>query len=296
MPRRLVTLLGLMIALAATAACNKTSDSPAAPSQPPGPGTTVYYTAIGASDASGVGSSVPCAPFVTDCPNGMGYVPVIVRQLQAQGATVTLSNLGIPATVIGPDFQALGAQYGRTIPGNFIDQEAPFVPRNSTIVTIFAGGNDVNTVVAAVGGGAGGSNIPAYVDQQIRAFGTDYAALLKIIRDRAPSARIIVANLPNFAGIPMTAGYTLDRRQLMQKVSVGFDTQVVNPLASQGIAVVDLLCNPRFSDPSIFSSDGFHPNDTGYAILASEMMRAIATNGFPAPSSSCSQMQIVPPI
>ena len=40
----------------------------------------------------------------------MGYVPVTVRALKAQGFTVTNLNLGIPTTVIGRDFASLGRQ------------------------------------------------------------------------------------------------------------------------------------------------------------------------------------------
>ena len=285
-------LAATVVALAA-AGCDK-AESPASPSTPVA-GSPVYYTAVGASDAIGIGSSVPCMVYATDCTNGMGYVPVIVRQLQAQGFTVTLSNLGMPGAVIGPTFQALGTQYGRTIPGNFIENEAPFVPRNSTVVTIFAGGNDVNTVAAAIAGGAGGADPWGYATRQITAFGTDYATLVQAIRDRAPSARIVAINLPNFAGIPMTSGYPLEGKQLVQKLSVGFSTQVINPLASQGIPVVDLLCNSRFTDPSVFSPDGFHPSDAGYALMASEAMKAITSTSYPSPSSSCAQMAIVTP-
>ena len=91
------------------------------PSGPPAAGSTIVYTALGASDANGVGSSVECL-FLSDCPNGMGYVPVTVRQLRARGFTVTHLNLGIPTAVIGRDFQTLGQQYNRTIVGNFIDR------------------------------------------------------------------------------------------------------------------------------------------------------------------------------
>jgi lysophospholipase L1-like esterase len=275
------------------AGCGSSQDSPTAPSPPPAAGSAVYYTAIGASDAAGVGSSAPCIPF-TACPGGMGYVPVIVRQLQDMGSTVTLSNLGIPAAVISPGFQALGRQYGRDVPINIIDQEVPFVPRNSTVVTIFAGGNDIHTVAEAIDRGAGGADPLAFTDQQIKAFGNDFATLLKGIRDRAPQARIVVANLPNFAGIPMHAGRSLEEKQLLQKISVGFSTQVINPLAGQGVAVVDLLCDGRFTSGSYFSSDGFHPNDAGYATMAAEMMRAI-TSSIPAPQASCGAMTIVPP-
>ena len=65
------------------------------------------------------------------------------RQLRNQGYVVSLLNLGIPTAVIGRDFERLGQQYNRTIAGNFIDQEVPFVATNSTVVTMFAGGNEV---------------------------------------------------------------------------------------------------------------------------------------------------------
>ena len=72
------------------------------------------------------------------------------RQLRSQGYTVTVGNLGIPAGVISRTFQDLGTQNGRTIGGNFIEQEMPFVRSNADIVTVFAGGNDVNTITAAL--------------------------------------------------------------------------------------------------------------------------------------------------
>jgi lysophospholipase L1-like esterase len=291
--RSLLCLPPACVLLLALTACSQNT-GPASPSGPPSAGSTVYYTAIGASDAIGYGSSVVCIPFALDCQNGMGYVQVISRQLQAQGSTIHLSNLGIPAAVIGPGIEALAAQYHRSVPANFINGEVPFVPRNSTLVTIFAGGNDVNTVGATIRDGAGGGDPWTFIDQQIKAFGAEYATLIAGIRDRAPGARLVVANLPNFAAIPMTRGYTPEEKQMIQKISVGFSTQVINPLSSQGIAVVDLLCNTRFADPGIFSSDGFHPNDTGYAILAAEMMKAITTSSFPAPASSCGLMQVVP--
>lgn len=285
-------LASLALAAALSAAACHADSNPASPSPPPSAGSTVVYAAVGASDAAGVGSSAPCMPF-TECPNGMGYVPRIVRDLQAQGSTVALTNLGIPAAVLSQRIQTLGEQYGRTIPGNFIEQEMPFVPRDATLVTIFAGGNDVNTFSAAVGGGAGGSDPAAYVDQQVRAFGDDFKVLLDGIRNRAPSARIVVANLPNMGTMPFASGYSSSRRRLLQRASVGITTQVVNPLAAQGIPVVDIQCDTRFVSRSYLSSDGFHPNDTGYAALAAAFLRAIRASSAPAPAASCPQMTAV---
>jgi lysophospholipase L1-like esterase len=223
----------------------------------------------------------------------MGYVQVGVRSLQSQGFKVTLRNMGIPTAVIGRDFQTLGQQYGRTIEGNFIDQEAPFVLPSSTVVTMFAGGNDVNVITAALGGGAGGSDPLGYIDAQIRAFGADYANLLSGIRAIAPSARIVALNVPNMAGLPYLSGDSLQKRQAAQRAAVGMTTQVVNPLTAQGVIVVDLMCDGRSYVPSNYSSDGLHPNDPGYAFIASEVVRAIS-GSYPTPQSSCGPMTIVP--
>jgi lysophospholipase L1-like esterase len=288
---RIAALLG--VTLSSLNCDNSTSDgNPAGPSRPPAPGASISYTAIGASDAIGFGSSVVCVPF-TDCPNGMGYVQVATRQLMARGFTVTLMNLGIPTAVIGPGFQALGQRYGRAIAGNFIDNEAPFV-RTSDIVTIFAGVNDVNTITAALGGGAGGSDPVAYVDAQVRAFGVDYTTLIAAIRSRAGSPRLVIINVPNAGAMPFLANAPLAQRQAAQRASVAMSRTVVNPLASSTVAVVDLLCDPRSYQPAFYSSDGLHPNDGGYANIAAEVVRAMTATSYPAPQASCTSMTLVP--
>ena len=81
---------------------------------------------MGASDVTGVGSSVPCLPY-TDCPDGRGYAFVAARTLRGQGFTVNVTNLGIPTGVISRASRICGNQLGRTVLGNFINQEAPFV-------------------------------------------------------------------------------------------------------------------------------------------------------------------------
>jgi lysophospholipase L1-like esterase len=287
---RLALVCSFLCLIVASAACS--AKSPTEPSEFPAPNSTIVYTALGASDANGAGSSVECFPFV-DCPNGMGYVFVATRQLQNQGFTVTLRNMGIPAAVISPEFQSLGNQYNRDIPANFIEREAPFTLPDSTLVTIFAGGNEVNTITAALGGGAGGSNPSGYIDAQVRQFGTNFATLLGIVRGRAPSARIVVLNLPNLGGLPYLAGASLAQRQAAQRISVGMTTTVINPLVAQNIAVIDMMCDARYYQRSSLSADGFHPNDGGYSFMAAEVVRA-ATGPYPAPQASCGQMTLVP--
>jgi lysophospholipase L1-like esterase len=281
----------LIAAFGSQACRNGGLESPTGPGPIPQPNTAVYYTAIGASDAIAVGATVPCAPYA-DCPDGRGYVQVATRELRARGLTVNLNNLGFPAHVLSGRLQDLGTQYGRTMTGNFLQHQAPFVIANTTLVTIFAGANDVDTIMAALGDGAGGSDQTAYINSQIDAFGQDFAMLLSLVRDRAPSARIIVLNLPNMAGMPRRAGAPLQRRRAEQMLSVGITTSVINPQASHGVLVIDLMCDPRSTQASTYSSDGFHPSDNGYAWIAAEVVAA-ATTTYRAPATSCPQMTLV---
>ena len=97
----------IVVAALAVSAC-ASSESPTDPSNP----SVVLYTAIGASDTTGFGSSVPCMP-LTSCPLGTGYVQLIERRLESSGKTVTLLNIGIPGAVLGPEVEALGDSLGR---------------------------------------------------------------------------------------------------------------------------------------------------------------------------------------
>jgi len=266
--------------------------SPTQPSGPPAAGSMIVWAAIGASDVTGVGSSVPCV--LTDCPDGRGYVAVAARTLRAQGFTIDLLNLGIPTAVIGRDFEVLGQQYNRLIAGNFIDQEAPFVQKNATLVTIFAGLNEINTITAALGAGAGGSDPNGYVDAQVRAFSADFWTLLRTINDRAGSQRRIILNVPNAAVMPYLLSAPLAQRRAAQRAAVAMTSTVINPLASSNTVIVDLMCDVRSYQAATYSGDGLHPNDNGYAFIAGEVVRAITTAGYPTPAASCPVMTNVP--
>jgi lysophospholipase L1-like esterase len=223
----------------------------------------------------------------------MGYVPVTVRALRAQGFTVTNLNLGIPTTVIGPDFQSLGAKYNRLIVGNMIENEMSFVKPDSTVVTIFAGVNEINTITAALGGGEGAGDPNGFIDAQVRAFANDYATLLAGIRVRAGSARFVILNVPNTAGLPFLAGASLAQRQAAQRAAVGMTKTAVNTLVSSSVTVIDLMCDARSYVASNYSGDGLHPNDAGYAFISSEVVKAITASSYPPPQSSCTGMAIV---
>lgn len=260
------------------------------PTPPPTPANVVNYTAVGASDAIGYGGSTPCIPF-TDCPNGTGYVQTVARRFTGDGKTVTLLNLGVPGSVLGPGIEAIGNGLGRGIPGNFIEEELPFVSTSATLVTVFAGGNDGNTIGAAIKAGLGGTDQTAYIDAQKAGFGSDMKKLVAGIKTKAPNARIVILNLPNLAGMPYAAGLSLTEKRVLQQIAVGFSSEI-NAMQTQGALVLDLMCDAGFYQPGIFSSDGFHPNDLGYARIA-DLVYAAARNGtVTAPKSSCAQMSL----
>ena len=249
------------------------------------------YTAIGASDATGVGSSAPCPP-LTACANGTGYVPLLARRMRDSQREVTLVNVGIAEAVLSPAIQTIARQNGRNVPANFVDHELPLVTSNSTLVTIFGGGNDTLALVDAIEKGAGGADIRGYVDTQVRAFGADYERLVARVRQRASGAFVMILNLPNMAGLPFSSGYSTQRRQLLQAISAGFSREA-NRRAGSGVVVVDLMCDAGIYDASKFSGDGFHPNDAGYAYITDKLMPVV--NGGPSSTAaSCGQMTLVP--
>jgi lysophospholipase L1-like esterase len=278
----------LLLGLALSSGCNLAN--PTEPSEPPVSPNVVSYTAIGASDATGFGSSAFCVPFIP-CPNGKGYVQLLNNRLKSDGKTVTLLNLGLPGAVLGPEIQSLGNQLGRDILSNFLDNEVPFVGTDSTLVTVFAGGNDVNTVGAAVEAGFGGADPLGYVQARTAGFARDLAAMMDGIKARAPKARVVVLNLPNLAGLPYAAGYPTAKKKALQDIAVRFSAEV-NKLTAKGALVVDIMCDGGFYQPNMYSGDGFHPNDAGYARMAEVAYPAVSTGANSQPRSSCSYMKL----
>lgn len=278
---RLVALLVLGLSLAGCESAKSATS--------PGPtSVAVRYTALGASDAVGYGGSQPCLPWAA-CPTGTGYVPTVTRRLDAQHADFDASNLGIPGAVLSRRLMDLGNTLGRGILSNFVEGQMPFVPRNTTVLTLFAGGNDVNTLAAAIRAGRGGVDPTAYVQAEITAFGQEFRALVDGSRARSDSPLLIVLNLPNLARLPYTAGLSSSDREWMRRLSVGLSA-TMNAVAGPQVRVIDLMCHAPVYQPSNYSDDGFHPNDAGYAMLADLVTGAMAAAP-PTPASTCPFMQ-----
>jgi len=284
---------GAALLLALTAcSTSKNDDSGGSnnPNEPSGGSNSVYYSAISASDGTGFGSSSVCLPFA-DCPNGTGWVQRIVRNMRDSGKTVTVLNLAVPGSVVGPEIENLARQLGRGTIGNFVERQLPFVSRSSTLVTIFGGANDINVVGNAIEQGLGGGNPVGWGTAFATGFGRDLATIVDGVRARAPNAKIILLNPPNGAGLPYVADRPRDQLRILQAISVRFSAEA-NVQASRGVLVVDLMCDPRSYIPSNFSSDGFHPNDAGYAFMAEAALQAVNSASIPPPRTDCPQMHL----
>lgn len=287
---RVRVLLSLVVLALTGAACKSNSGGPTGPT----PNNTVIYSAVGASDGIGVGGTVVCAPLDPTC-NGTGYVFLLARRMRGEGREVTLLNLSLPGAVLSPAIQNLARSIGRDVLSNFLEGQAPFIGTagTPTHVTVFAGGNDTNTIGQAVRAGAGGADIRGFIDRQVQQFGTDYQEMLQRMRTRAPNARFVIFNLPNLAAAPYVAANTVQERSILQRIAVGI-TDRTNALAGSNVIVIDLMCDARMYDPANYSSDGFHPNDRGYSLMADIAYPALANGTGSSPSSSCPQRTLLP--
>ena len=261
----------------------------------PSPTSEVLYGVIGASDAVGFGSSAPCLPF-EDC-NGNGYAQLVKRRFQSDGATVQVANRGLPGAVLSPAMRELGREIGRNdIEWTITEQGAPFIPTTptgATHVSIFVGGNDTNLIAQAIRAGRAGTNIAGFIDQYVNQFGADLNQMVMQLRGRLPNARLVAMNLPNLAMAPYVNALSVSEKSILQRIAVGI-TDRINALTGQNVVVIDLMCEPRLYTAANFSSDGFHPSDAGYALMADVLYPALRNGSAPGPSNTCSQRTTFP--
>jgi lysophospholipase L1-like esterase len=116
--------------------------------------------------------------------------------------------------------------------------------------------------------------------------------LVQGVRGRARNSFLVLLNVPNLGAMPYAARYPIEHRRVLQSISVAFSREA-NRQAGTGIVVMDVMCDPALYAPSNFAGDGFHPNDAGYAHIASRLAAII--NGVPStPAATCAAMTAVP--
>lgn len=197
------------------------------------------YTALGASDAIGTGSSR--APAV---PNG-GYVFVISDWLQARYPAWTLHNLGVS---------------GYTAENIRDNSLQPAINDQPDIITVWVGGNDIKDSILS------GPEDTATLAARFR---PAYTTIIQRLRQET-NAFIVTANLPDFSRIPIAGFFDDEYRALAKADSDALNAIIADVATAYQVPVVDLYSDPASYDPTNYSSDMFHPNDKGYAAMAQQ--------------------------
>ena len=106
------------------------------------------------------------------------------------------------------------------------------------------------------------------------------------------STRVVALNLPNWRGTVVAGRLPVLERGIMQRIAVS-TTDRINTLTSQNVMVIDLMCDARSYNSSLFSSDGFHPSDSGYALMAGKLLSGAGEQRRAKPVILCPQPVLV---
>jgi lysophospholipase L1-like esterase len=264
--------LGAAVAGPADAATATVSaGKPDKPGKPPGGGggggsTELEYAAVGDSFAAGVGAR---SYLDTSCYRSSLSYPKLLD------ADANLRLAAFPACTGASTATVIAAQ-------------VPAVPTTAKRVTLTAGGNDVgfSTVMqncfVIVTSSCQSSLVNAETLVANGTVAANVAAVVQAVRARAPEAKIVVAGYPLLFNEP-------SRYQWAARVNV--DTVALNDVvaaaaAANGAVFVDVETafaghgigsqSPWVNDWSwLRTTDGFHPNATGYAAYATEIRKVI---------------------
>lgn len=238
-------------------------DEHVTPSTPPPPG---LYVALGDSITYGYGVAENCHAFPAHpvdidsyCPDGTSYAILTAKALRKAGVAGHFMNLGIN-----------GATVERVIA-----DELPYLPADTTLITLYVGTNDSRAV----------RNPENSIASVVQKYESHYQKLLQLIHERAPQARIVLINFPNQKYL--AAGY-----HVAEDVLPRYD-QISQILASfidehyPNYAVVDTICNPASYDQKLLYRATVHPNEAGSEILARAVTEVILAKHPLDPPASC---------
>jgi acyl-CoA thioesterase I len=150
------------------------------------------------------------------------------------GQRVHLINLGIPGVTLH----------------DALNLELPVaLDSHPELVTIWLGVNDIV------------DHVP------INSYSHDLDFMLKRLRSQAPSASILIANIPDLTLLPYFISYN---QQLLHQQIEQYNATIVHETQQYHTFLVDLSQqNYNLKDhPEYISNDGLHPTDLGYLQLA----------------------------
>ena len=106
-------------------------------------------------------------------------------------------------------------------------------------------------------------------------FSKNYEQILSTLKEKT-NARIVVTNLPDISTAPRIPG---PARYEYQQQIIQFSRRLEEIAARHGVTVFDIYTittQELALHPEYFSSDGFHPSDSGYEMWAQQMWPTIA--------------------
>jgi lysophospholipase L1-like esterase len=217
--------------------------------------TPIVYVALGDSITWGLDASKMCQPAIatpidTACPDATSFPAVLARLLQASGHQVRLQNLAISGARVG-----------------WVSAfEVKKIDPSANLITLFVGTNDF-------------SDIAFHGTMTFDQFARDYIEVVGFLRVHFPKARIVLLNVPNIGYLPCCTGMRAAAAATWKAGKL-----LIDALADKAI-VVDLACDAALYDPAMFpSADSVHPNDTGHARLAADVLATLEHPHKPAVS------------
>ncbi|HEX9436961.1 MAG TPA: SGNH/GDSL hydrolase family protein [Candidatus Limnocylindria bacterium] len=278
--------MGRLLALALVlASCNVTSDvnvrATATPTPRPSPTPTASPTRTPATTpspaASPSGSPTPIelgGPRGAEPPGRLHYVAIGASDTVGVGSLDPV-NGSWPSRVAAlmpaeRTYRNLGVS-GSLAAQAQLEQLPTALREQPTVVTVWLAVNDLNAQLA---------NQPMTPQT--------YGASLGVIVDalvQGTSARIFVGNVPDLRAVPVYA--PLDALVLGALIQ-SYNAQVAAVAAKHGtrVTVVDLFTGSADLTSQItVASDGFHPSDAGYALIAGRFADAMRKAGIPLRAS-----------
>lgn len=232
----------LVLAMLVLAACNEATGAHqvVVPSATPTAKPSMVYVALGASDAVGFGASDP---------NTKAYVPLLIAHLPPHAYTL---NLGV------------GGYTVRDALANELPQALAAAP---TLVTVWLVGNDFRACTPLA-------------DYQ-----RDLDALLGQLQTKT-RAQVFVANAPDMSLLPAIRsgspglGACLRGMQPAQIRALveRWNTVIAAVVARHHQVLIDLFDSSLATHPEYVASDGFHPSDAGYRVLADLFWKQITAH------------------
>jgi lysophospholipase L1-like esterase len=171
------------------------------------------------------------------------FASLVYADLRRTSPQATMRNLGTPGATTD----------------EIAEKEVPRLhTADCSFVVVFAGANDVQKLYT-----------PSH-------FRSSYAKLLANIRTRLPNGAILVMGLPDVSLAPHIPWIL---KPIESRLSRNADAAMGEAAGANGAAFVPLyaLSHGRADQwKSLLSSDGIHPNDAGYRILANTALPSLA--------------------